>query len=208
MIFGRLTSAHMQLLKDSLHSRQLAEEIDELVRDPPAHFRLASGVSSVGAVGERGNEGTTRLDRADAVEVPTDGDGCMVEGIYLAHLALSKVSIEFEFLPRDGEPYSASKLTEVCVPINLPGCVDHERYGEPHFNLVVGYEYNGESIAEYDGDLCDRGYDTQLAIFRVRDGDVELLFDRYATEDGESQDQWLVDADADIDEICNALAAL
>ena len=102
----------------------------------PAHFRQATGVSSSGVAGEHGNEGFIRIAHEGAIEVPLDDEGVMVEGIYLAHLSLSKVSIEFEFVPRDGEPFSASKLAEVTVPRSASSSPsDHAPYPSPRSAL-------------------------------------------------------------------------
>ena len=83
----------------------------------------------------------------------------MINGVYMACLRLSKVSIEFNLEPSDGAEYDPAKLTEITVPIELPGCVECRRYGVPEFGIVTGYEYAGEPLDEYDGYLCDRGYD-------------------------------------------------
>jgi len=99
----------------------------------------------------------------------------MAEGVYPVQLELSKVSIDFEFSPADGLPYASAKLTELSVPIDLPGCVECRRYGEiddSTLRLVTGFEYAGARcyarVHEYDDEceLVDRGYDTTLALFR------------------------------------------
>lgn len=190
--FGRLEGEELQqLLLDSLRRREMAHEIIELPSDPPTHFRQVEGVTNglCGRVGERGNEGIIRIDAAGPITVPLDANGEMENGFYLVQLALSKVSIEFEFMPPDGT-YDPSRLTEVCVPVELPGCVEHERYGEPEFNIVVGYEYDGTPLQDYDGELCDRGYDTQITIFQVRQDDCELLYTRYVTESHSEDHGW------------------
>ena len=180
IVFGELTGAHLDLLMESLSAHKISEELIKLSSDPPDSFTSVEGVSSAC---DQGNEGQPCC--VAPVAVPQDADGCMVNGVYMACLRLSKVSIEFNFEPSDGAEYDPAKLAEITVPIELPGCVECRRYGVPEFGIVTGYEYAGEPLDEYDGDLCDRGYDITIAIFRVRDDDCELLYRRYEDEDGE-----------------------
>ena len=186
VVFGELTGTHLESWNESLRARKLSEELLGIISDPPEErFRRAEGVSSAC---DRGNEGTPHL--LSPIAVPQDENGCMIEGVYMACMSLSKVSIEFEFVPSDGAVYDASKLVELTVPIELPGCVECQRYGEPEFGLVTGYKYAGQVLDEYDGDLCDRGYDTTITIFRVCGGDCELLLRRCINEDGEVEESW------------------
>ena len=108
--------------------------------------------------------------------------------------------IDFEFLPADGLPYASAKLTELSVPIDLPGCVECRRYGEiddSTLRLVTGFEYAGARVREYDDEceLVDRGYDTTLVLFRVLAGgdDCEMLCRRWVDEHGEVEEVWTAD---------------
>lgn len=142
------------------------------------------GVVNQGGDGDFGNEGRISLVQAPWIEVPGDPNtGLPKDGFYIVRLSLSKVSVEFDFTPNDGEPFDPDKFVEISVPVKLPDCIKHGLYGRPEFNLVTDYLYNGESIQEYDGKLVDRGYDDHAIIFSIKDGKPRILYQNYDGEE-------------------------
>lgn len=201
VLFGKLRGSELLRIAESLKARKVGDELLDLITEPPEYFQHAEGVSNLNrgdGASNVGNEGIVHS--LEAIAVPIDADGLKVEGVYLVHMSLSKVSIDFEFLTTDGLPYAAAKLTELSVPVDLPGCVECRRYGDigdSTLRLVTGFEYAGARVREYEEDceLVDRGYDTTLVLFRVPAGsdDCEMLCRRCMDEDGEVAEVWSAD---------------
>ena len=160
----------------------MPEELLDLRSNSDSNFREYEGVINSGEDGDAGNEGIIEIDSDGPVELPKDSGGDYEDGAYLVYLSLSKVSIEFEFEPSDGK-FDSDKFTEISVPIDLPDFIEHDLYGHPSFNVVTGYQYDGEYIEEYDGDLVDRGYDDLTAFILVKDGEPTLVYKNYNGEE-------------------------
>lgn len=182
IVFGKLDEEQTDLLLEAIESEEMPEELLDLRLNSSGDFREYEGVVNSGEDGDAGNEGIIEIDSDGPIELPKDSDGEYEDGAYLVYLSLSKVSIEFEFEPSDGK-FDSDKFTEISVPINLPDFIEHDLYGHPSFNVVTGYQYDGEYIEEYDGDLVDRGYDDLTAFILVKDGEPTLLYKNYNGEE-------------------------
>lgn len=178
VMFGRLSSEEEELLKTSLRSKLMAEELSDLRYNSSGGLREYEGVFNQGDAGDFGNEGSIVYDEDGPVEIPRDGNGKYEDGSYYVFLSLSKVSIEFEFTPNDGN-FDEDKFEEVSVPIVLPECISHELYGHPDYNVVIDYRYDGESIEEYSREIVDRGYDDQVAFVVVKNGNPKVVYTNY-----------------------------
>ena len=178
ILFGKLDDEQADLLLKAIESEDMPEELLDLRSNSDSNFREYEGVINSGEDGDAGNEGIIEIDSDGPVELPKDSGGDYEDGAYLVYLSLSKVSIEFEFEPSDGK-FDSDKFTEISVPIDLPDFVEHDLYGHPSFNIVTGYQYDGEDIEEYDGDLVDRGYDDLTAFILVKDGEPSLVYKNY-----------------------------
>ena len=178
IVFGKLDDEQTDLLLKAIESEDMPEELLDLRSNSDSNFREYEGVINSGEDGDAGNEGIIEIDSDGPVELPKDSGGDYEDGAYLVYLSLSKVSIEFEFEPSDGK-FDSDKFTEISVPIDLPDFVEHDLYGHPSFNIVTGYQYDGEDIEEYDGDLVDRGYDDLTAFILVKDGEPSLVYKNY-----------------------------
>ena len=98
------------------------------------------------------------------------------DGFYLAYTSLSKVSIDFEFATNDGEVFDPQKMTFDTTDIDL-GDVSDDLYGNINFSIIDGYQYNNETIEESeDAELEDRGYDREITIFQIHNGDFSLVY--------------------------------
>lgn len=177
--FGRLSEDDEKILLQAVADKKMPDELMELRFN--SGFRDYEGVFNKGDEGDFGNEGVISFDPDGTIEIPKDTNESFVDGAYLVYLSLSKVSIEFEFSPRDGI-FESEKFTEVSVPVNLPDCIEHQLYGHPDYNVVTDYLYDGESIEEYDEDLCDRGYSDQTTFLVVKNGQLSAV---YTNNDGE-----------------------
>ena len=182
IVFGKLDDEQTDLLLKSIESEDMPAELLELRSNSGGDFREYEGVINSGEDGDTGNEGIIEIDADGPVELPTDSSGDYEDGAYLVYLSLSKVSIEFEFEPSDGK-FDSDKFIEISVPIDLPDFIEHDLYGHPSFNIVTGYQYDGEYIEEYDGDLVDRGYDDLTAFILVKDGQPTLAYKNYNGEE-------------------------
>ena len=189
--FGRIDADLIPKLLESLEKKEMDEEVLDLRLNSSGDFREVEGVINSGDEGDSGNEGLIVIHPDGPISVPVmPGSDDMEDGVYMAYLSLSKVSIEFEFTPNDGEDFDPDRFSEISVPIQLPDFIEHSLYGKSEFNVVTGYRYNDELIEEYEGDLTDRGYDDQTIIFMVRSGEVRQLYRNY-----NGDEEWLVSAE-------------
>ena len=182
VLFGRLSDEDAARLEDAVMSQEMTDDLMELRYNSSGEFREYEGVFNQGEEGDFGNEGLIAFDPDGPVQLPKDQDGKLLDGSYLVYLSLSKVSIEFEFSPQCGY-FDVDKFTEVSVPVILPDCVQHGLYGHPHFNVVIDYQYDGESIEEYDRELVDRGYDDQTSFVVVKSGQPQIVYSNYNGEE-------------------------
>ena len=182
IVFGKLDDEQTDLLLKAIELEEMPEELFDLRSNSGGEFREYEGVINSGEEGDAGNEGIIEIESDGPVTLPKNSDDDYEDGAYLVYLSLSKVSIEFEFEPSDGK-FDSDKFTEVSVPIDLPDFIEHDLYGHPSFNVVTGYQYDGEYIEEYDGDLVDRGYDDLTAFILVKDGQPTLVYKNYNGEE-------------------------
>lgn len=193
VIFGPLNEEQTTLLLESIKLEEMPEELLDLRYNNDGDFVEYAGVINDGEDGDAGNEGIIRTDVYDPVEIPKAKDGKLKNGAYLVYLSLSKVSIEFEFEPNDGN-FDSDKFSEISVPIKLPDFIEHNLYGHPSFNIVVGYQYDGNEIEEYDGDLVDRGYDDLTVFLLVKEGKPSLAYKNYNGEESWADSGFIVKA--------------
>lgn len=178
ILFGRLDADEIKLLSESLKSKELNEQLEEMPDNSYGSFIEADGVVNSGNEGDFGNEGTIVFSEYVSRLGPEDkekGDG-FKDGVYAVIMKLSKCSIEFEFSP-NGE-FDADKLEEICVPVRLPIEIEHGLYGHPDFNIIIGFKYDGEEIEE-DYEVVDRGYDDQFTIFAIKEGNTTIIYSNY-----------------------------
>ena len=139
------------------------------------------GVFNYGENGDRGNEGIIVFDE-DKIQFPKKNDK-YEDGLYLAYLSLSKASIQFEFELKDKEEFDPEQFQEVSVPVRLPEMIEHERYGNSEFNIIIDCIYKGESLQEFlDSELVDRGYDDLITVIEVKNGEMKKLYSSYNGE--------------------------
>lgn len=184
--FGCLSGDDQKSLLQAVADKKMTDELMDLRFNSSGEFHEYEGVFNNGDEGDFGNEGIISFDPNGSIEIPKDINERFVDGAYLVYLSLSKVSIEFEFSPRGGK-FDSQRFTEVAVPINLPDCIKHQLYGQPHYNVVTDYLYDGESIEEYDRDLSDRGYSDQTTFLFVKNGKLSVV---YQNNDGEENWQF------------------
>lgn len=106
----------------------------------------------------------------DHHELPTE------DGFYLLAAFLSKYSIAFNFLPNDNEPFDESKFSTSVVEFRFGDFM--KPYGDPFdYDLHYRYNYNGEEIEEsMDADMIDRGIDSNVYVFQVKDGQRSMVY--------------------------------
>ena len=139
------------------------------------------GVFNYGENGDRGNEGIIVFDE-DKIKFPKKNDK-YEDGLYLAYLSLSKASIQFEFELKDKEEFDPEQFQEVSVPVRFPEMIEHERYGNSEFNIIIDCIYKGESLQEFlDAELVDRGYDDLITVIEVKNGEMKKLYSSYNGE--------------------------
>ena len=178
VLFGRLDDEAAEQLALAVEIKVMPEELLDLKENSKGHFRECEGVINSGDQGEIGNEGIIEFEDLGAIEIPKTESGEYEDGSYFVFLSLSKVSIEFEFTP-NGDNFNLEKFAEVSAPINLPKFIKHELYGQPIFNIVTDYLYDGIPIDEYTRELVDRGYDDQISFFIVENGKPQLVYSNY-----------------------------
>lgn len=180
--FGSLDLDQMQQLLESIASRELTSELEELRDNSYGSLNECDGVVNSGDEGDSGNEGTIVFSADQPALGPTlNNDGSFEDGVYIVWMRLSKCSIEFEFNARGG--FDQDELEEVSVPVRLPGEIVHGLYGHPDFNIVTGFRFRGEPVEEYEGEVEDRGYDDQLTFFAIKGGETTVLYSNYNGEE-------------------------
>jgi hypothetical protein len=136
------------------------------------------GVFNYGENGDRGNEGIIVFDD-DKIQIPKQNDK-YEDGLYLTLLSLSKASIQFEFELKDKEEFDSEQFQEISVPVRLPEIIEHERYGNSDFNIIIDCVYKGESLQEFlDAELVDRGYDDLITVIEIKNGEIKKLYSSY-----------------------------
>lgn len=177
IVVGKLNVEQEDIIENAMECGSMPGDILDLRYDPPSDFNQCEGVVNSGDDGAFGNVGRIALVPDRVVSIPSE-EHAYQDGIYFVYMALSKVSVEFEFGLTEGF-FDSNRFIELSVPIRLPDCVRHRLYGIPNYNIVVDYMYDGEVINEYDGQLCDRGYDEQLDIIAVINGSPRLSYTNY-----------------------------
>ena len=109
------------------------------------------------------------------------------DGFYLIFTALSKMSIEFEFSPKDGKDFDPKKMTFNVTSVDFEDIVEDSLYGPINYYIIDGYLYNGESIEEASSaELVDRGIDQEVTIIQVKKGKTRLIY----KVRNESEEEW------------------
>lgn len=176
--FGALDLDQIQQLQESIATRELASELEDLRYNSNGSLNECDGVVNSGDEGDFGNEGTIVL----SANQPTIGpslkdDGSFEDGVYIVWMRLSKCSIEFEFNARGG--FDKDEFEEISVPVKLPDEIVHGLYGHPDFNIITGFRFRGEPVSEYEGEVEDRGYEDQLMFFAIKAGEVTVMYRNY-----------------------------
>ena len=182
--FGRLDDNLIQLLRTSLEDRELAEELMEIRSDAYSlGFSEAEGVINSGSNGDEGNEGRIKISE-HVSRLGPDYDtntGEYVDGVFGIYMSLTKGSVEFEFLADDG--FDEDEFSEVSVEVNVPNAIQHQLYGNPDFNIITSFEFRGNPIDEYDGEIADRGYEDQIIFFSIKNDNVEIIYSNFNGEE-------------------------
>ena len=178
VLFGELDSSEIQLLSESIKSMKLNEQLEEIPYNSYGSLSEADGVVNCGDEGEFGNEGTIIFSEYVSRLGPIDNEkgANYKDGVYAVIMKLSKCSIEFEFSLDD--EFDVDKFEEVSVPVRLPLEIKHQLYGNPDFNIITGFKYDGVEIQE-EYEVIDRGYDTQFTIFAIKDGKTNIVYSNY-----------------------------
>ena len=189
--FGELDSDQIRQLQESISTRELSAELEELRDNSYGTLNECDGVANSGDEGDTGNEGTIVFSEDQSPLGPTvnEESGAFENGVYVVLMRLSKCSIEFEFTAKGG--FDADEFEEISVPIRLPDEIVHGLYGHPDFNIITGFRFRGESVEEYEGEVDDRGYDDQLTFFVVKEGATTVLYSNYNGEE-----EWCDEAEA------------
>ena len=183
--FCELNESQIKLLEDSFKAKDLNEDLDELKYD--GMDTEAEGVFNFGSEGSLGNEGKIIFsEEIDVIGPKLLANGKFKDGIYGVIMRLSKCSIEFEFSLNDD--YKKEKFEEISVPVILPKQIKHELYGHQASNIIIGFNYEGEYIEEYEGEIEDRGFDDQFIFFAIKEGKTEII---YSNNDG--NEYWIDD---------------
>lgn len=174
--FGKLSAYELELFEKSCHNKTLSNDILYKVRNGLAPYKLVQGVINSGKSGDPGNEGIIE-EVHESFSVPKDESGNYEKGVYLAYLALSKVSVEFQITNKSNDDYDPAKLVEVSVLVDLPSCVRHGRYSDLKFNIVTAYTYNGKNIKNANRSMVNRGFEESISIFRVNENVIVPLYE-------------------------------
>jgi len=178
IVFGNLSNSEIKLLHNAIKEKKMPKTLLELRNSDNSNFKVYEGVVNRGENGDWGNEGFIKIHPESAIELHKDTKNKYLDGSYLVYLSLSKVSISFSFKPTNGY-FDEDKFAEISVPIKLPEFIKHDLYGHPSFNIVIGYEYEGKNIEEYDRELEDRGYDDLTAFVMVKKQKPYLIYKNY-----------------------------
>ena len=96
-------------------------------------------------------------------------------------MRLSKCSLEFDM--SIDETFDKNEFLEISVPVKLPSNIKHELYGEQNSNIIVGFNYLGNEIEEYEGEIEDRGFEDQFIFFGIANGISEIIYSNYEGEE-------------------------
>ena len=183
--FCELNESQIKLLENSFKEKDLNEDLEELKYD--GMDTEAEGVFNFGSEGSLGNEGKIIFsEEIDFIGPKLLANGKFKDVIYGVIMRLSKCSIEFEFSLNDD--YKKEKFEEISVPVILPKQIKHELYGHQASNIIIGFNYEGEYIEEYEGEIEDRGFDDQFIFFAIKEGKAEII---YSNNDG--NEYWIDD---------------
>ena len=152
---GRLQPRQISILVDSLRRNKLSPQVlDTVLHHREGDLKEIEGLLNTGEDGERGNLG--QIKKFHAHKTPNNYDYSREQwrdGVYLQYLALSKGFVDFSFYPAG--TYEPKLLQELSLELGYwetPGYAEHPRYGIlEDYNLVVGYQYDGQVISEYNG---------------------------------------------------------
>ena len=182
VLFGQLSEEQIDELRICIDNQELSEELSEIGDNSYGQLAECDGVVNSGDEGDCGNEGTITYSTDQSVLGPeVDEDGTYEDGIYVVVMKLSKCSIEFEFNAEGG--FDEDEFEEISVPVRIPEEIEHGLYGHPDFNIITGFRFRGEDVEEYEGEVEDRGYDTQLTFFAIKDGETHILYSNYNGEE-------------------------
>jgi len=181
--FGALDADLIRKLQESIISKELSSELDELRYNSYGSLNECEGVVNSGSEGDSGNEGTIAFcaDQPQLGPKLKEDDESFEDGIYVVLMRLSKCSIQFEFTAKGG--FDEDEFEEISVPVRLPQAIVHGLYGHPDFNVITGFRFRGEAVDEYEGEVVDRGYDDQLTFFAIKDGETIVLHSNYNGEE-------------------------
>ena len=178
--FCELDEDQIILLKDSLKNNDLDEELEELRYD--GMDNEAEGVFNNGGEGDFGNEGKISFSEDIDQIGPSIIDGkTFKDGTYAVIMRLSKCSLEFDM--SIDETFDKNEFLEISVPVKLPSNIKHELYGEQNSNIIVGFNYLGNEIEEYEGEIEDRGFEDQFIFFGIANGISEIIYSNYEGEE-------------------------
>lgn len=183
ILFGKLQPEEIKLLKDSIVKKEISDDLNELRFNSKGNLNECDGVCNSGKEGDFGNEGKIIFDTSIpplGPESTSDGKD-FVDGVYVVLMKLSKCSIQFEFKTERG--FDKNKFEEVSVPVKLPKEIVHGLYGHPDFNIISGFQYNGEWLDEYDGEVIDRQYDVQFTFFVIKGGKTSIIYSNFNGEE-------------------------
>jgi len=173
--FGMMSDVDIELFNKSVSDGALSKDILFKVKRGLSPYSLAIGVVNTGGDNDTGNEGLILLNQ-QRFEIPVINSKNLCKGLYIAYIALSKVSIEFKVKDRDSDSYDSSKLREHSTRINFPPCIQHQTYSDLNFNIVTDYSYNSKLIKNANRNMIDRGFDETIYIFSVDNNNVKVLY--------------------------------
>ena len=141
------------------------------------------GVFNSGEEGELGNEGVIAFDTERFGIGPVFDGETYEDGVYVAVMKLSKCSIEFEFTAKDG--FDEDLFEEISVPVRFPNEISILYFPDGYigFNVISGFKFRGEAVEEYDGEVVDRGYETQLTFFYILGNMTTIVYSNYNGEE-------------------------
>jgi len=109
------------------------------------------------------------------------------DGVYFLSLSLSKCVKSFEYAPYGllatetslKELMDEGEICEHYIPIRVPKCVKHSRYGHPSFGIVLDLSFKDMIIHQYrHSEMTDRGYENAIVFFIVDKGNDYLVYSR------------------------------
>lgn len=192
VLFGKLSEEQVDELRICINNQELSEELSEIGDNSYGQLAECDGVVNSGDEGDFGNEGTiTYSTDQPALGPEVEEDDTYKDGVYVVVMKLSKCSIEFDFNAEGG--FDEDEFEEISVPIRLPEEIKHGLYGHPDFNIISGFKFRGNEVEEYEGEVEDRGYDTQLTFFSIEDGETHILYSNYNGEEEWAEDETTTD---------------